>query len=71
MELNKSNQKQDSAFKSIFALIVIPVALLVAIIIYIVVMGNGSNFEGGNSDNNPIPGNYLGMVIKEEPLFQS
>lgn len=64
MELNKSNQKQGSAFKSIFAIIVIPVALLVAIVIYLVVMGNGSNFEGGNPDNNPIPGNYLGMVYK-------
>jgi biopolymer transport protein ExbB len=28
------------------------------------ILGNPANFEGGNPDNHPLPGNYLGVVYK-------
>ena len=37
---------------------------VVAVCIYIFFLGSGSNFEGGDNANQPIPGNYFGMVYK-------
>lgn len=47
-----------------FAGIVIPVLLVVAVILFIFVMGNPENFQGNNPDNLPKPGNYLGTIYK-------
>ncbi|MBF9255249.1 MotA/TolQ/ExbB proton channel family protein [Pontibacter sp. 172403-2] len=49
---------------SVFATIVIPLAVIACILIYIFVLGNPANFEGGSSENHPLPGNYLGIVYK-------
>jgi len=59
--------KSKSDLKGVFAGfagIVIPVLFVVAIIIYIFVMGNPENFQGNNPDNLPKPGNYLGVIYK-------
>ena len=56
-------QKTGTA-KNSFAAIVIPVALVISILIYKFVMGASSNFIDSNPDNNPLPGNYLGIVYK-------
>ncbi|MGE5409748.1 MAG: hypothetical protein ACM3MI_02220, partial [Clostridiales bacterium] len=55
--------KIKSAFTG-FAGIAIPVLITVAILIYIFVLGNPENFQGKNPANNPLPGNYLGIVYK-------
>jgi len=47
-----------------FAGIVIPVLFVVAIILFIFVMGNPENFQGNNTANMPKPGNYLGIIYK-------
>jgi biopolymer transport protein ExbB len=51
-------------FSSIFAVVMIPVLLITAILIFQNVLGAGSNFEGGDNKNHPIPGNFLGMMYK-------
>ena len=56
--------KNESILKTMFAAIVIPVALVAAIVIFKFVMGNGANFEGGDPNNNPLAGNYLGVIYK-------
>jgi len=48
----------------LFASIVIPVALIAAVLIYMFILGNPNNFEGGDNANHPLPGNYLGQVYK-------
>ncbi|WP_022825413.1 MotA/TolQ/ExbB proton channel family protein [Hymenobacter norwichensis] len=53
---------------SAFAAIVIPLAIVVSIIIYMFVLGNGGNFVGGNNANAALPGNYLGIVYKGGPI---
>ncbi len=53
-----------SALREAFAAIVILVAITVGILIYVFVLGNPSNFEGGDPKNNPLPGNYLGVAYK-------
>lgn len=52
------------ALKSGFASIVIILALLVSYLVYHFILGNPANFEGGNIENNPLPGNFLGIVHK-------
>jgi len=53
-----------SSLREAFAAIVILVAITVGILIYVFVLGNPNNFEGGDPKNNPLPGNYLGVAYK-------
>ncbi|MEI7595790.1 MAG: MotA/TolQ/ExbB proton channel family protein [Bacteroidota bacterium] len=61
--MENKNQK-SKGLGSIFSAIVIPAALIVSFIIYYKVLGNGSHFQGGNPENNPLPGDYFGVVYK-------
>lgn len=66
--MNKvQTQKKESKLKSMFATFAIPVLVAVGICIYIFVLGNSSNFEGGDPKNHPVPdgiGHVLGLVYK-------
>jgi len=53
-----------NSFQNAFSASVIPVALIVAIIVYKFIMGDPSNFQGNDPENSPIPGNYLGVIYK-------
>jgi biopolymer transport protein ExbB len=61
---NANVETKSSTGGSIFASIVIPLAILVCVLIYMYVLGNPANFEGGSNENHPLPGNYLGIVYK-------
>lgn len=62
----KKNQGQNlkEALQSIFATGVIIIAFIISIIVFIYVMGNPINFEGGNPLGHPLPGNYLAIIYK-------
>ena len=47
-----------------FAAIVIPILFVVAVLVFLFVMGNPENFQGNNTANLPKPGNYLGTIFK-------
>ncbi len=59
----KKNSLLDS-LKSTFAAIVIPLEVLLSFVIYKLILGNPNNFQGGDPNNHPLPGNYLGIVYK-------
>jgi len=59
----KSQKGLKGAFAG-FAAIAIPVLAVVAFILFFFVMGNPENFQGNNVNNNPKPGNYLGIIYK-------
>lgn len=61
MEKLNSNPK---SVNPLFTYSVIPVALLLSILLYAFVLGSPSNFIEGNPENNPLPGNYLGIIYK-------
>ncbi|HCW08526.1 MAG TPA: flagellar motor protein MotA [Cytophagales bacterium] len=46
----------------------IPVEIAIAVCIYIFILGDGANFQGGDHNNHPLPGNYLGIVYKGGPI---
>jgi len=54
----------SSSFSTLFASILIPVAILVGILVFMFILGNPSNFENGDPKGHPHPGNYLGMMYK-------
>jgi biopolymer transport protein ExbB len=65
--MSKKNNKGGTlgdALKSSFTLGAMVVGLVIAWLIFKYIMGNPINFEGGNPDGHPLPGNYLGMVYK-------
>ncbi len=61
--MKTSNSLTDS-LKSVFAAVVIPIEILIAIALYIFVLGNPANFQGNDPANHPLPGNYLAIVYK-------
>ena len=61
---NSNSSSLTDSLKSVFAAIVIPVELVIAVFIFIYVLGNPDNFQGGDPANNPMPGNYMGIVFK-------
>lgn len=60
----KNSTSLADSLKSLFAAVVIPVEIILAIVIYLLVLGNPSNFQGNDPANHPLPGNYLGIVYK-------
>ncbi|MFZ9846595.1 MAG: MotA/TolQ/ExbB proton channel family protein [Flavobacteriales bacterium] len=57
-----NNNSTADTLKSLFASGTIVIALAVAYLIYIYVLGNGANFEDNNNENHPI--NILGTIHK-------
>ena len=55
---------QEGGSSNIFSILVVPVAIVVAIVIYMFILGNPSNFAGGDPKNHPLEGNYLGVIYK-------
>lgn len=54
-----NGNSSNGGFKSAFALIVIPLAFIAAILIYVFILGNPANFD---ADGRPLEGNYLAIV---------
>lgn len=57
----------ESQFKNLFATIAIPLLVVVGILIYIFVLGNPANFQGGDPANHPVEegiGHVLGLIYK-------
>lgn len=65
---NKGQQSLKDALQSVFATSVILLSFGVAVAIFLFVMGDPVNFEGGNPKGHPLPGNYLGMIYKGGPI---
>lgn len=60
----KSSSPGGEKLKQILVLLVIPVLLVLSFIFFEKVMGDPSHFQGGNPENNPLPGDYFGIVYK-------
>ena len=63
-----SSERKDGKMSSLFVAIVIPLALLVAILFYMFILGDPANFEGGDPiKGHPIeaePGHTFGIIHK-------
>lgn len=62
---NASKAKvEGSKGSGIFAGVAIVLCITVGILVWKFIMGDASNFQGGISGGEPLPGNYLAMVYK-------
>ena len=57
-------KNENSKGSGIFAGLAIVICIVIGWALFLLVMGNGSNFEGGDNTGHPLPGNYFGMVYK-------
>ncbi len=53
-----------SSFSTLFATILIPLALVVGWLVRTYILGDPIHFEGGDPNGHPVPGDYLGMMYK-------
>ncbi|MDR2233430.1 MAG: MotA/TolQ/ExbB proton channel family protein [Tannerella sp.] len=60
----KQGQSLGDAVRSTMNVVAILAAAVVCVLIFMYVMGNPINFEGGNPAGHPKQGNYLGMMYK-------
>ncbi len=60
----KSGNALKGFLQSAFSVSAIIIAFAIALYLFISVMGNPINFEGGNPKGHPIQGNYLGIIYK-------
>lgn len=56
--------KNSNSQGGLFAAIIIVVEIIIAVLFYVYVLGNESNFVGNDPANHPIQGNYFGIVYK-------
>ena len=60
----EKKSSKNSAGSMIITYFTIPISLLVSFLLFEFVLGSPSNFIENNPANNPLPGNYLGLVYK-------
>ena len=65
---NVRTEKPAGAFSTLFASILIPLALVIGILVFKFILGDPSHFENGDPKGHPISGDYLGMMYKGGPL---
>ena len=62
--MSKKGSTLKDAFASAFATSAILIAFAISYYLFITIMGNPINFEGGNPEGAALPGNYLGIIYK-------
>jgi biopolymer transport protein ExbB len=62
--VSAAKKAESGQFSRIFAYLVIPILLVVAILIFNYVLGAPGNFENNDPAGHPKPGNYFGMMYK-------
>ncbi len=55
---------KKSSGGNLFAALTIVFIFIIAVLIYMFILGDGSHFQGGSHDNDPLPGDYMGTVYK-------
>jgi biopolymer transport protein ExbB len=62
--MSKKTKSSSGVWQSLFAPVAIIVAFIISYYLFVNVMGNPVNFEGGNPKGHPLQGNYLGIIYK-------
>ncbi|NGM60972.1 MotA/TolQ/ExbB proton channel family protein [Sphingobacterium sp. SGG-5] len=59
---NSPAKKESGNSGNLFASLAIVICFIVGYLVWQYVMGNPNNFQGGDRENQPVPGNYAGMI---------
>jgi biopolymer transport protein ExbB len=60
--------KESSSASNLFAMLVIPICIIIGIGIFKFVLGDPANFVDNDPANHPVPGNFAGMAYKGGPI---
>ncbi len=60
--------KESSSASNLFAVLVIPICILIGVGIFKFVLGDSANFVDNDPANHPVPGNFAGMAYKGGPI---
>ncbi len=63
-----SSGSLGESLKSVFAAVVIPLEIIIAYLIFYLVLGDPSHFQGGDNTGHPLPGDYFGVVYRGGPI---
>jgi biopolymer transport protein ExbB len=58
----------SSSASNLFAMLVIPICIIIGVILFKFVLGDPGNFIDNDSSNQPLPGNYAAMAYKGGPI---
>lgn len=61
---NSTGGSLGAALQSTFTVLAIVVAFVTGFVVFKYIFGNPVNFEGGNPEGSPLPGNLLGVIYK-------
>jgi len=59
-----SSSSLGDSLKSTFTVGVILIEILIAFLVYYLILGDASHFQGGDNNGHPIPGDYFAIVYK-------
>lgn len=59
-----SSSSLGDSLKSTFTVAVILIEIVIAFLVYYLILGDASHFQGGDSNGHPIPGDYFAIVYK-------
>jgi biopolymer transport protein ExbB len=62
--MSKKGSSLKDVLQNVFAVSAVLIAFVVSYLLFVNIMGNPVNFEGGNPAGHPLEGNYLGIVYK-------
>lgn len=63
----KTSSHQAKKSSNLFAILAVPICIILGYVFYIFILGNPANFQGGNSENHPVEagiGKWFGTVHK-------
>jgi biopolymer transport protein ExbB len=63
-----SSGSLGDSLKSVFTAVVIPLEIIIAYLIFYLVLGDPSHFQGGDNTGHPLPGDYFGVVYRGGPI---
>jgi biopolymer transport protein ExbB len=62
--MSKQGSSIKDALQNVFAMSAILIAFIVSYFLFVQIMGDPANFEGGNPKGHALQGNYLGIIYK-------
>ncbi|MDR1718495.1 MAG: MotA/TolQ/ExbB proton channel family protein [Dysgonamonadaceae bacterium] len=64
----KNKKREGKKSRGISAGLIIFCCFVIAVLVYVFVFGNTDNFVGGDRNNHPVQGNFLGTIYKGGPV---
>ena len=62
--MSTKTKSAKGSFNALFTALSIIIAIVLGFIVWKYIMGNPANFEGGNPQGHPLPGNLLAIIYK-------